>query len=554
MICNRGCLLFALLTILALAHASDCPAAVKPADICKKGQMKIGVAVDDPDRIPGKAEVFGDTGKIKPETGYPPFLIPLFKDDGTIRAVGYDIEIINFLAENFCIGEGTKPEVKLYYDSFDRLFERLRTKQLDLLVAAISPNVHCQTRRGVIYSIPYHEPSGQALLGPPEKFDDTYKAEKLERLKDSCPELRSAASNTLLPVLADEAVYFLGDTLGKEKLSYLTGIPAATLEKCRVTPVRIDKLQEMLDAAVKARGLILLDLATARFYKDNWSDGNDRYWKELKGWQFFSLKTGSSGTADDGQYLLAKSGEVIAARDEDVELMSRIDQLLSKARFDPDVKKKIDEAKKKWFGEIADGRSGRGGEGLVSYYTTKSLLNDGHATQLNSAAGLTGYKNSISFGFEVGAPLTDKASQKVSGSLEYGRQNAGSILEWGAKLSVSEEPFFEEDVKIELSRKIRFGPFWRFHGPWKFSLFSEPWIGFQIAGVFKNSLKDDNVTNTFTRDREWRVSLVPEAGWDVPFTDKIKIQITISLVDALFLKGHPESNVQLGAALKMIAP
>ncbi|MEK6577511.1 MAG: transporter substrate-binding domain-containing protein [Nitrospirota bacterium] len=210
-------------------------------EICTKGDLRIGVAIDDPSKIKDLSK----QQSVPAEAGYPPYLIPLYNDNNkSIPAVGLDIEVIRLIEEGFksyCKRKDKEIKtVTVYYAPFDSLFESLRTMQIDLLIAAISPNIPSEMRRGVTYSQLYTKEMGNVLAAPRKinlKNDNSNSechSKELEGVKCS-----------LFLLLKGKNVFFLADTVAEKKLSYHTGIPEKLLDDAKIKPHASLKIEDV---------------------------------------------------------------------------------------------------------------------------------------------------------------------------------------------------------------------------------------------------------------------------------------------------------------------
>ncbi len=564
-----GGVILVLLLILTISERAYAVGTTKPEDICKLKKLKVGVAIDDPDLVPKK----GEPKPVAPEAGYPPYLIPLYSEQLPednkvyVYAVGFDLDIINIIRKEFC--EGTLPELAIYYAPYDELFDRLRVKQIDFLIAAIAASTPSAKRRGIAYSLPYNERGGDAIAIPQEALNTDQSAAIPKFKPDVSSVLRTSivgtsgttCSTQIECALYNRVVYFEGDTLGKDKLSYVTGFDGKRLKQLSVTSIPQPSLDDVLLGGIKSNGAILLDLPTLRFfmtYQPN--DGGKDAYKALRDkWKLLVVKPDAQG---DDRYLVMKSGDVIATRLEDEELLARINSIINHARITPDLAA----AQEKWFGK---------GESMKSVDYSKNLDKDKALPLLDSGKTLPEpYKKNIGFSFSIGTPvLGSEGGQKLGGSLELSDQwpaahefsgwwqkfyhspiclgLAQCANEMGIGLDFSEEPLVKNDVSITLKRTVQIGPFWRYHFDKKNDFFEKPWLGFKIDAVYAKTVDAEKSDNTFTTDSSWKGSFIPTAGVNIPFSEKVKLELSVELDDILITRGKPEPNLQAKMGIKV---
>ena len=564
-----GGVILSLLLSLTISERAYAVGPTKPDDICKLRKLKIGVAIDEPTIIPKK----GDAKPVAPEAGYPPYLIPLYSEQLPedkkvyVYAVGLDLDIINIIQKGFC--EGSLPELAIYYAPYDELFERLRLKQVDFLVAAIAASTPSAKRRGIAYSLPYNERGGDAIAVPVETLNKDKSAAVPNFKPDVSSELTTSVVGTsettcskpIECALYDRLVYFEGDTLGKDKLSYVTGIDKKILKQLSVTSIPRTSLDDVLQGGIKSKGAILLDLPTLRFFMTYQPKDNDKYpYMALRDkWALLAVKPDAQG---DDRYLVMKSGDVIATRIEDEELLARINSIINHARITADLA----QAQAKWFGKD---------ESMKSVDYSKNMDKDNALPLLDSSAALPEpYKKNIGFSFNIGTPvLGSEGGQKIGGSLELSDQwpisheftgwwqkfyhspiclgLAQCANEMGIGIDISEEPLVKDDVSIALKRTVQIGPFWRYHFDNKNHFFEKLWLGFKVNAVYTKTVDAEKTDNTFTSDSSWKGSFVPTAGVNIPFAEKVKLEVSVELDDILITRGKPEPSLQTKMGIKV---
>ena len=530
---------FSLITS-ASAHDVD---PVTPKDICKQKKLRIGVAIDVPDIIPEKKD--DALPAPVPEASYPPYLIPLYREQlpenkERVFAAGFDLEIIKIIQKEFC--DEPLPYPTVYYAPYDELFERLRLRQFDFIIAAIAASTPSEKRRGIAYSLPYNERGGDAIAVPTEVRD----AKKIQ------PGLITETTGTIEKALYQRSVYFEGDTLGKEKLSYVTGLDAKTLKQFSVIASPQGSLHDVIQGAINSNGAILLDLPTLRFfmtYKPQ--NTKDDFYKDLrdgKKWSLLKVKPDAQG---DERYLIMKSGDVIATRLEDEKLLARINGVINHARLTNELAGK----ERAWFGTDGTG---------INY---KDILSRDNALALiDSGKNLPNpYKKKISFSFSVGTPiLRSEGGQKIEGTLELGDEwpKSHEFTDWwskfihspiclgigqcanemGLSLDVTEEPEVKDDVSITLKRSVDIGPYWRYHVEGGF--FDKTWWGYKIGAVYTKKVNADKTSNVFTEEGRWKAAFIPQAGIDIPFSDKVKLSLSVEVDDWFQSQDKPQPSLK----------
>ncbi|MEK6577510.1 MAG: hypothetical protein AABZ05_07930 [Nitrospirota bacterium] len=262
----------------------------------------------------------------------------------------------------------------------------------------------------------------------------------------------------------------------------------------------------------------------------------------------------------DGHLLeLGMTGNAIATRIKDEDILQLINQIINLAKADGKLKKIQDY----WF-DKADNLTD---EKLRNLLEIKRLI-----LQPMPKENPKLISRSWEFGTSLGYPFKKGDSLTLNGNIKYAERwpfsyelrkpfglvyvpRYGGIIpnETGFGLSITEGSKID-NTSLSLNREITFGPILRWTAE-SFWIFKESFFGVHINATYtvKDSAEKNKVDNSFTEtsDRRWKARVTfPEIGTNFPITDTVSIVPTVSYENFL----TPERRIDVTINLKVTFP
>lgn len=509
------------------------------AAICTRG-LRVGVSVQGPKNISFE----GDTSSPTPVAAYPPYLIPVSRDGAIIRAEGLDIDILSLVARKFKCPTAFQ-EAAIQYSDFPSLYDRLRNRQSDFIIAGIGLDYPLEARHGLSYSLPYNERSGIALAAPPREADEI----------NACLSKGHNLTNRL-GCLKGKSIYTIKDSIQDgTKLQEITGIEPNFDEFPK------PDLKEVLTSATsKSSGsVVMLDYPALNYLIHDSVSSPGIY-----GWRPLTVNPYAGG---DDRYLLMKTGDVVAVRSSDIELLKIINHAISEARLDGTLKRIQD----KWLGPAATDPANPPMQNESAAAASSLIRNMRDAGDVPPPL-----KVNIELGGSGDFVLNRKADKDVGAHLKLSWDVPRFIQsDWpwwrrglvnpifgldlfdqaGINTGIEESGSSTPDVDMTVTQDISLGGFWRAHlssssNEEKLS----PWLGFGVNMNWKKSTTADKTAPKFESSNTFAVTFVPSIGAAVPIgAKKVSVQPSVSLDKALMTSGHPTPTLkfELGIELKL---
>lgn len=504
--------------------------------LCSRG-LKVGVAVQGAKYVAAESDMVSP----QPETGYPPYLIPLSSNGMEIEAQGLDISIIRLITRKINCPKSSSG-VQTYYADFDTLYDRLRNGQFDFIVAALSLDIPIKERHGLSFSMPYNDKSGIALAARPDLADKFNRPPGHKQLKDRL------ASNGI------KHIYTVRDSFKDgTKFASITGIIDAG-----ITEIPKGTVKEVLAEAVaeSSNSVVMLDYQALNYLIGPSTTS------VINGWGLLIINPAADG---DDRYLVLKTGDAVAVRSDDLELLKFINRTINEARLDGTLRG-IQNA---WLPPVSTATAAAvktSTSAAAQFMRARTLHNAGKAPAPNKWN--LGLEGSGDYQFTRKKNLGIGVTFKPSLDVPRERQRDWPCIslkrlivnpfcvplfdQVGINLKFAASDVSVSDAEIAITQEVSPGIFWRANWPRKREDQPKLWFELDVNATWKKSTSANKPAPELKSSNTLEAIFVPKIGASIPIIPaKLSLLPSVSIDKAFRSSEHPTPTVVMGFGIEI---